>query len=50
MDPEESLNYTDTLKPTQPDEWVACFCVYLQEQEKIGRHSCERAMFRGSVI
>lgn len=44
---EESLNYTDTLKP---DEWVRCFCVYSQEQEKIGCHSCERAIFRGSVL
>lgn len=34
----------------KPDEWVRCFRVYLQEQEKIGRHSCERAIFRRSVV
>lgn len=32
------------------DEWVRCFCVYLQEQEKIGRHSCKRATFRRTAL
>lgn len=33
------------------DEWVRCFRVYLQAQEKkIGRHSRKRATFRSTVL
>lgn len=54
--PDKSSLYGSGEKPelhqhtVKPDEWVRCFCVYLQEQEKIGRHSCERAIFRRSAV